>query len=108
MDLQLLVIIFLCAYSFFLMNRAIKNSSPDAPLSTGEKIQVILLLIFNTLPSWLIFHLGWKKSLPVKAKQVNKYLFVIIGVLVGLAILGVAVAVLLVAINPAGQMQRSR
>lgn len=106
MDLQLLVIIILCAYSFFIMNRAIKNSSPDAQLSTAEKIQVILLLIFNTLPSWLIFHLGWKKKLPVKAKQVTKYLFVIIGVLVGLAILGIVVAVLLVAINPAGQMQR--
>lgn len=97
MDLQLLPIIILCAYSYFLMNRAVKNSTADAPLTTGEKIQVILLLIFNTLPSWFIFYLGWKKKLPVKAKQVNKYLFVIIGILVAAAILGVAVAVLLVA-----------
>jgi len=102
MDIQLLLIILFSVYSFFLMNRVAKKSPVEAPLTRGEKIQVIALLIFNTLPSWLIFHLGWKKASPIKAKQVNKYLMTIIGVLVAIAVLGVLIAVVLVAINPAG------
>lgn len=106
MDFQLLFVILLSAYTFYFMNNVIKKSRADGLLASGEKLQVILLLIFNTLPSWLIFYLGWKKKFPKKAKQVNKYLFIIIGTLVGLAILGVVVSILLIAINPAGQMQR--
>ncbi len=107
MDGTLLAFIIFSAYSLYLMDKVRKNTKKkDSRLTRSEKIQVILLLLLNTLPSWIIFSFGWKKKLPVKSKQVNRYVLVIFGTLIGLAILGIVVAVLLSAINPAGQINR--
>lgn len=99
-----IMLIVLSVYTYFFMEDVKKKAKGNSPLTRNEKIQVVLLLIFNTLLSWIILSFGWKKELPAKSKQVNKYGLVIVGVLVGLAVLGLVVAVILVAINPARQM----
>jgi hypothetical protein len=89
------------------MEKVLKESK-DGELTKTEKIQVIILLIFNTLISWVIFYLGWREKLPIKLRQVNRYLKNILLALLLIAFLGILVAVILVAINPARQMQGYR
>jgi len=40
-------------------------------LSGGEKIIIWILCLLNPILSGAIFYYGWKKKLPVKAKQAN-------------------------------------
>jgi len=88
------------------MDKVVKETPNDCALTKSEKIQVIILLIFNTLISWAIFSFGWKKNLPTKSKQVNKYLKNIIFTLVGIALLGIITTIVLVATNPSAQMSK--
>lgn len=99
-DLQVIFLVTCVAYTFYFMKRVLKTTSVDAPLTKKEKITVILLLLSSTLPSWLILHLGWRKKLPLKAKGVTRYLGIIIGILIGIAVLGIITSIVLVAINP--------
>ena len=89
------------------MKKTLKNTLKDGPLTKKEKIQIIILLIFNTIFSWAIFSFGWKNKLPTKSKQVNRYIKNILITLVGVAIVAVIFSVLLVAINPAAQIKKA-
>lgn len=107
MNPKTILFIALSLYSYYFMDRTLKNTQKDGPLTKNEKIQVIALLIFNTIFSWAIFSFGWKSKLPTKSKQVNKYLKNIFITLIGIAIVGVALSVLLVAVNPASQIKKA-
>ncbi len=99
-DLQLIFFVACIAYTFYFMRNVLKNTTVDAPLTKRETFIVIVLLLSNTLPSWLILRLGWQKKLPLKAKGVTRYMLVIIGTLIGVAVLGIIVSILLVALAP--------
>lgn len=99
--------IVLSLYSYYFMSKTVKNTSKDCALTKNEKIQVIILLIFNTLFSWIIFSFGWKKQLPTKSKQVNKYARNIFVTLILIAIAAVILSVFLIAINPAAQIKKA-
>ncbi len=107
MDTKTILFVVLSVYSYYFMNNTLKHTPKDGPLTKNEQIQVIILLIFNTLFSWAIFSFGWKKQLPTKSKQVNRYLKNIIITLVGIAIVAVFVSILLVAINPSAQIKNA-
>ena len=72
----------------FMLNR--RHKVPEGqvvndPLTTGEKISVWIMGLANPLISDIILYYGWKKKLPIKAKQANRisiWAFVIIVVLV--------------------------
>lgn len=106
MDVQLIFLVTCVAYTFYFMRQVLKMTSVDAPLTKKEKITVILLLLCSTLPSWLILHLGWRKSLPLKAKGVTRYLAIIIGTLVGIAVLGIVTSIVLVTINQSARISQ--
>ena len=40
-------------------------------LSNKQKVVIIFLCLFNPVIAGTIFYYGWKKKLPVKAKQAN-------------------------------------
>ncbi|MFZ2026337.1 MAG: hypothetical protein WAV30_03570 [Microgenomates group bacterium] len=107
MNPKTILFIILTLYSYYLMSRTLKNTQKDGPLTKSEKVQVILLLIFNTIFSWAIFSFGWKKQLPIKSKQVNRYMKNILITLIGIAIAGVILSALLIAINPAAQIKKA-
>ena len=106
MNIQYLFIIVTSVYSYYFMNKVLKSTPKDCELTKSEKTQVILLLLLNTLISWAIFSVGWKNKLPTKSAQVNKYVKIMILTLVGVAIAGFVLSILLVALNPAGQIGR--
>jgi uncharacterized membrane protein required for colicin V production len=108
MNANLIITILLCVYTYYFMKNVSENTKKDGPLTKNEKIQVIILLLINTLLTWIILRFGWKDTLPTKAKQVTKYLLRIIGILVGIAVLGILVSVLLVAVNPRRQIEKAR
>lgn len=107
MNPKTVLFIVLSLYSYYFMDRTLKNTQKDGPLTKNEKIQVIALLIFNTIFSWAIFSFGWKKKLPTKSKQVNKYLKNIFITLIVIAIAGVLFSMLLIAVNPASQIKKA-
>ena len=97
--IQNIIVIAVCAYSYFFMKKVLDNTTVDGPLTKNEKINVIITLIVATLPAYFIYYFGWKEKLPIKAKQVNKYVWNIIGWLVAIGIIGILVAILLVAVK---------
>ncbi len=98
--MELIIGLVFSVYSYLFMKSVIKHTTQDGPLTKSEKIQVIVCLIFNTLISWIIFHFGWRKTLPIKAAQVNRYGKRILLLLIGIAFLGILSSVLLVVANP--------
>jgi len=107
MDAKTVLFIALSFYSYYFMDRTLKNTPKDGPLTKKEKIQVIILLILNTIFSWAIFSFGWKNKLPTKSKQVNKYFKNIFISLIGIAIVAVILSALLIATNPASQIKKA-
>lgn len=107
MNPKTIIFIALTLYSYYFMNKTLQNTSKDGPLTKNEKTQVIGLLIFNTIFSWAILSMGWKKQLPMKAKQVNRYMKNIFISLIVIAIVGVLFSVVLVAVNPAAQIKKA-
>jgi len=95
MDVQTMFLILVSAYTYYFMDKVLKSNPKDGALTKNEKIQVIILLIFNTLISWAILSFGWKKKLPIKSKQVNRYVKVILVSLVVIAIIAVFIAIIL-------------
>jgi membrane protease YdiL (CAAX protease family) len=105
---NLVFTILIAAYAYYFMTSVLKRTKKDAPLTGNEKTQVIIMLILSTVVSWAILYFGWKDKLPTKAHQVAKYVKWIIGILLGTALLGIIVAVLLVAINPRAQIEKAQ
>jgi len=63
----------------FLYEKCQKNSSKDSGLTKAEKIKVIASEALNPLIAGAIYYYGWRKQLPQKANQANKYSFIIFG-----------------------------
>ena len=42
------------------------------PLTNGQKILIWILCIFNPIIAGAVFYYGWRKQLPIKAKQANQ------------------------------------
>lgn len=69
------------------MSKVKKNTASDIELSGKEKAQVIITEILNPVVAGAIYYYGWKKVLPKKAKQANKYSFIIVGVIILISII---------------------
>lgn len=95
MNIQTMLFLLISAYSYYFMNKVLDTTSKDCELTKNEKIQVIITLLLNTVISWGIYSFGWKKRLPTKAKQVDKYLKNIILSLIGIGIAGIILAIVI-------------
>ncbi|MCR4329037.1 MAG: hypothetical protein NUV65_00650 [Candidatus Roizmanbacteria bacterium] len=95
MNTQTIFVILVSAYTYYFMDTVLRSNPKDGALTKSEKIQVIILLILNTLISWAILSFGWKKKLPIKSKHVNKYLKIILVSLVVIAIIAVFITIIL-------------
>jgi hypothetical protein len=63
--------------SFVLMNN-VKSKVPQgqedqSPLTSQERMWVLIACIFSPLFSQAVYYYGWKKKLPVKAKAANNW-----------------------------------
>ena len=99
MNIQTISFLLISAYSYYFMNKVLKTTAKDCALTKSEKIQVIITLLLNTVISWGIYSFGWKKKLPTKSKQVDKYLKNIILSLIAIGVIGIVLAILLNALK---------
>lgn len=106
MDVQTVAFIALSVYSWYFMQKVLKSTPRDCRLTKSEKIQVIITLLLNTIVSWAIYNYGWKKRLPTKSRQVNIYVKNIIIALIVIALVAFFIAIVLIAINPVGQINQ--
>lgn len=60
-------------YAYFLMMKVKKTTKKDSPLTKSEKIQVLITEFLGPIIVGAIYSYGWKKTLPTKANQANKY-----------------------------------
>jgi magnesium-transporting ATPase (P-type) len=51
---------------------AASGQKMQEPLSSTEKLYIWLLVLISPIVSGAIFYYGWKKTMPVKARQANK------------------------------------
>src|SRR4030067_3149488 len=56
-------------------SRVKDGQTVDESLTTNEKILVWVLCLFDPIISGAIFYFGWKKKMPIKAKQANTISF---------------------------------
>jgi len=59
-------------YQMITKRKLAKGQISEEPLTTKEKILIWILCIFNPIWAGVVLYYGWKKRLPVKAKQANK------------------------------------
>ena len=71
-------------------SRVKDGQTVDESLTTNEKILVWVLCLFDPIISGAIFYFGWKKKMPIKAKQANTISFAAFGIVIILAIIYIA------------------
>lgn len=69
-------------YAYFLMAKVKKTVSKDSQLTKSEKIQVLITELFSPIIAGAIYYYGWRKKLPTKANQANKYSIIMFFVLI--------------------------
>jgi hypothetical protein len=71
----LILFVAVLVVGFAVMTKAksdvLPGTSSPLPLSSGERVIVWVLALLNPILTGLIFYYGWKKRLPIKAKQAN-------------------------------------
>jgi Na+-transporting methylmalonyl-CoA/oxaloacetate decarboxylase gamma subunit len=92
--MQLLIFLAVLAYSIYFMKSVKKNSSKDSGLTKAEKIKVIASEALNPLIAGAIYYYGWRKQLPQKANQANKYSFIIFGAYILFGVILVLISIL--------------
>jgi hypothetical protein len=100
--MEIIIIAIVSVYSYYFMKSVLKNTPRDCELTRPEKIRVIVTLILSTLFSWIIYYLGWKNTLPTKAKQVNTYLRNIVLIIIAIGIISIVLLPIWAAINAPG------
>jgi hypothetical protein len=63
------------------------GQTSQEPLTKNEKIKVWILAILNPVLTGAILYFGWRKSLPIKAKNANVISFAALGLWIVLSIL---------------------
>lgn len=76
------------AFSLYVIHAVETDGKRDAPLSYGEKTKVIVTEIFNPIVTGSFYYHCWKREFPLKAKQANRYSFVILGLWMMVTVLG--------------------
>ena len=73
---QLIALIVLLALNFWFKNSVEKKSQTSGnssdKLASKEKLFTWILSLINPIITGLVLYYGWKKKLPVKAKQANQ------------------------------------
>ena len=89
---QIIFVVVLVA-SIYLMGKANKQvpvgQISEEPLTKKEKIATWILCFFDPIISGAIFYYGWRKKLPVKAKQANLISLLSFLIFIGAAALAV-------------------
>jgi len=74
--IELLVFVVVLAITIYLMIKEKKNiaqgQSSDDQLTGKQKIITWVLCFLNPIIAGAVFYYGWRKQLPVKAKQANQ------------------------------------
>ena len=95
-----IIFILTCVYAYF-YGKKILDAGVDGELTKSEKVQVIAMLLINTPAARVFYDLLWRPKLPVKAKQVNKYLWKLVWWILALIAVGIIIPIILVARNKA-------
>lgn len=83
--------------AFGLINKVIATGQSNDLLTSEEKKKVLITEFFSPIIVGAFYYYSWKKNFPEKAKQANKYSWMIIGVLALIAIVALIFTILLVA-----------
>jgi predicted cation transporter len=65
-------------YAYYLRTKILKDTKVDGPLTNQELIGVLITLVINVLISGSIYYFSLYKKLPKKAKDINKYVILIL------------------------------
>jgi uncharacterized membrane protein YedE/YeeE len=67
-------------------SHAAPGGNDSTSLTTGEKVQIWITTLINPIIAGAIYYYGWKKLLPVKAKQANKISWIAFAIVIIIAI----------------------
>ncbi len=75
------------AYILYFINKIEKKYKKDGPLVGSEKLQVIVTEALAPILAQSFYYYCWRNELPMKAKQANRYGWIVIGIeiLIGIA-----------------------
>lgn len=72
--------ILILVYTLYVINEVEKTAEADEPLTKSEKLPVIITEIFNPIIAGAFYYYCWKSQFPIKARQANKYSWIIFGI----------------------------
>lgn len=76
--MSLLIFLLVAIYSFYYKSKVIKSAKHDGKLTRSQKVNVIITEILSPVIAGAIYYYGWRKHLPIKAQQANKYSWIIV------------------------------
>ncbi len=74
-------------FTYKLISNLTSTSTNNSSLTSNEKMTVIITELFNPVISGGFYYYGLKKIFPNKAKQANKYAWIIVVIYITLVIL---------------------
>ncbi|CAN5706034.1 hypothetical protein BH11PAT2_BH11PAT2_06050 [soil metagenome] len=89
-DLTLLALLVWCVLLMTNKRKQAKAnpSESNRTLTRGERMQVWIICVLQPLWAGFIFYYGWRRPLPVMAKQANRISWIAFGIELGVFILG--------------------
>lgn len=66
-------------FSIYYKSKVIEDNSKDSELTSKEKLIVLLTTFLSPVIAGAVYYYGWKKKLPIKARQANKYSWLMVG-----------------------------
>ena len=69
-------------FSLYYMTRVKEKVLPDSKLTSNELLIVLITEFLNPVIAGAVYYYGWRKNLPTKAKQANRYSWIMAGLFV--------------------------
>ena len=73
-------LILVLAYTLYVINEVEKTAKADGLLTKSEKLPIIITEIFSPIIAGAFYYYCWKKQFSIKARQANKYSWIIFGI----------------------------
>lgn len=73
-------LILVLVYTLYVINEVEKTVEVNEALTKDEKLPIIITEIFNPIIVGAFYYYCWKKQFPIKARQANKYSWIIFGI----------------------------
>lgn len=77
-NIAAIIFIAVLTLTLYIANK-IEIKKKDGPLQGNDKLFVILTEVFNPVIAGAFYYYIWKKTMPKKASEANKYSFIIVG-----------------------------